>query len=263
MPEHTSSTPAADSSISSAAAPSTAAPEPLPLPGDPVHGEVQSESRSLKAKLVNGASFGLSAVLSPYLVLPIGTAVIIGSLAATRREWFLYAAISVFFSTVVPALFVVAQVKRGKITDVHIMDRSQRGAPFWVAIGSSALGALVLRAMHAPLNIWSISAVLALNGMILTWITSFWKISMHVAVLTATVTAALMVMPEVQAPPLLVLVPALMWARVTRGRHTLWQGLAGASLSAFITGLCFFSLRYFSPRPASAPPAPHLKGKRP
>lgn len=195
--------------------------------------------------MVRGASFGLSAVLSPYIVLPVGTAAIIGSLAAaaSRRDWFLYAAISVFFSTVVPALFVIAQVKRGKITDVHIMDRSQRGAPFWVAIVSSAVGAIVLWRIGAQMEVWSISAVLALNGMILTWITSFWKISMHVAVLSATVTAALMMIPQVQAAPLLILVPALIWARVTRGRHTLWQGLAGASLSAFITGLCFFSLR--------------------
>lgn len=195
------------------------------------------------ARVVAGAAFGLSAVLSPYIVLPVGTAAIIGSIAASRRDWFVYAALSVLFSTILPALFVVAQVKRGKITDVHIMDRSQRGAPFWVAIASSAIGALVLRGIGAQMEIWSISAVLALNGMILTWITSFWKISMHVAVLTATVTAALMMIPDVQAAPLLVLVPALMWARVTRGRHTLWQGVAGASLSALITGLCFLTLR--------------------
>lgn len=201
------------------------------------------------ARIKSGASFGLSAVLSPYIVLPIGTAAIIGSLAANRRAWFTYAAISVFFSTILPALFVIVQVKRGKITDVHIMDRSQRGAPFWVAIASSAVGAVVLKLMGATMEIWSISAVLALNGMILTWITSFWKISMHVAVLTATVTAALMMIPEVQAPPLLILIPALMWARVTRGRHTIWQGVAGASLSAFITALCFFGLRFYYHEP--------------
>ena len=224
----------------------------LPLAPDPLapdshaagaHATADGAPIGVGTRIKNGASFGLSAVLSPYIVLPIGTAAIIGSLAANRRDWFTYAAISVFFSTILPALFVIMQVKRGKITDVHIMDRSQRGGPFWVAIGSSAVGAIVLKLIGATMEIWSISAVLALNGMILTWITSFWKISMHVAVLTATVTAALMMIPEVQAPPLLILIPALMWARVTRGRHTIWQGLAGASLSAFITGLCFFGLR--------------------
>ncbi len=245
MSQHTHPTPPPEPSSTSASTP-----PPLDLPGSAGSGSGDSDARSVRAKIISGASFGLSAVLSPYIVLPIGTATIIGSLAASRRDWLVYAAISVLFSTVLPALFVVAQVKRGKITDVHIMDRSQRGAPFWVAIASSAIGALVLRAMGAPMNIWSISAVLALNGLILTWITSFWKISMHVAVLTATVTAALMMIPEVQAPPLLGLVPALMWARVTRGRHTLWQGVAGASLSAFITGLCFLSLRFIYDKPA-------------
>lgn len=240
---------------------------PPPEPHSAVHANGAANSAatddapiSVPARIKRGASFGLSAVLSPYIVLPVGTAAIIGSLAANRRDWLTYAAISVFFSTILPALFVIMQVKRGKITDVHIMDRSQRGAPFWVAIASSAVGAVVLKLMGATMEIWSISAVLALNGMILTWITSFWKISMHVAVLTATVTAALMMIPEVQAPPLLLLIPALMWARVTRGRHTIWQGVAGASLSAFITALCFFGLRFIYD-PATRKTVLHFLGR--
>jgi hypothetical protein len=179
-------------------------------------------------------AFALSAVLSPYLVLPVGTTAIIASVAQPTRAFITYTAISVFFSTALPALFVLFQIWRGKITDVHVMEREQRGGPFLVAIFSSAIGAWVLHAIGAPMSVWGICAVLTLNGVILTWITSFWKISMHVAVLSATVLAAIRMIPNTSAWPLL-LIPALMWARITRGRHTIWQGLAGALLAMLVT----------------------------
>jgi membrane-associated phospholipid phosphatase len=195
-------------------------------------------------------AFALSAVLSPYLVLPLGTVGIIGSVAQPTRTFLLFTSISVFFSTVLPALFVVFQIWRGKITDVHVMEREQRGGPFLVAIFSSAVGAWVLHAIGAPMTVWGISAVLTLNGVILTWITSFWKISMHVAVLSATVMAAIAMIPQTTAWPLLILIPSLMWARIVRGRHTLWQGIAGALLAMFIT-YGSLTLLYFVYDPAT------------
>ena len=196
------------------------------------------------SRIKNSLAFGLSAVLSPYLVLPIGTTGIIGSITLNRRTFLFYTAISIFFSTILPALYVVNEVRRGKITDVHIMDRTQRGGPFLIAIISSALGAWCLYAVGAPWNVWGISAALALNGIILTWITTFWKISMHVAVLSATVCAAILMLHDVTSWPLLLTIPALIWGRVTRGRHTLSQGLAGAFLAALITGGSLFGLNY-------------------
>ena len=196
------------------------------------------------SRIKNSLAFGLSAVLSPYLVLPIGTTGIIGSITLNRRTFLFYTAISIFFSTILPALYVVNEVRRGKITDVHIMDRTQRGGPFLIAIISSALGAWCLYAVGAPSNVWGISAALALNGIILTWITTFWKISMHVAVLSATVCAAIIMLRDVTSWPLLLTIPALIWGRVSRGRHTLAQGLAGAFLAALITGGALLGLRY-------------------
>ena len=189
-------------------------------------------------------ALALSAILSPYLVLPFGTVAIIGSVAAKHREFLLYTAVSVGFSTVLPALYVVVQTLRGKITDIHIMDRTQRGGPFLVAIASSALGALVLHAIGAPMEVWGISAVLTINGIILTGITTVWKISMHVAVLSATVLANVVMIQGVDARPLLILIPSLIWARVTRQRHTIWQGLAGAGTAMLITGIALSAL-YF------------------
>jgi hypothetical protein len=82
-----------------------------------------------------------------------------------------------------------------------------------------------------------------LNGIILSWITTFWKISMHVAVLSAAVLSLLILVPGLNPWSLVWMVPALMWARATRGRHSLWQGLAGCGVSCAITGGAFASIR--------------------
>ena len=185
--------------------------------------------------LIQSLSFALSAALSPYLVTPIGTVAIVAAVSVSSKEWLTWTALSVFFSTIVPALYVVLQVWRGRITDVHVMEREQRGGPFLVAILSSAVGALVLRKLGADVRVWGIGVVLAANGLTLFWISSHWKISMHVAVLSATILAAVIMIEGVSLWGLAWMVPALIWARVTRGRHTVWQGIGGCAVSSLLT----------------------------
>ncbi len=190
--------------------------------------------------LRNSLAFAFSAILSPYLVIPVGTFVIVASQQDKKRQFLLWTALSILFSTVIPALYVVIQIVRGKITDVHVMEREQRGGPFLVAVVSSAVGAWILYHIGAPPQVWGIGVVLLFNGIVLSWITSFWKISMHVAVLSATVLAAIIMIQGVPWWSLVWMIPALMWARATRGRHSLWQGIAGCGVSCAITGAVFY-----------------------
>lgn len=218
--------PADDTAPADASVPSS-----VPVPMSPV------------VRAYQGAAFGLSALLSPYLVIPGGTLGIVASQSASKRQLVLWSSLSVFFSTVIPALFVLIQVLRGKITDVHVMEREQRGGPFIVAIVSSAMGAGVLFYMNAPTQVWSIGLILAVNGIFMLWITTFWKISMHVSVLSATVFAAIVTIPGVTHWQLLLMIPALIWARITRGRHSLWQGIGGAGIACIITASVFYSIK--------------------
>lgn len=186
--------------------------------------------------LYQSVAFALSALLSPYLIIPAGTMGIVVSQPASKRQLILWTSLSVFFSTAMPALYVVIQMLRGKITDVHVMEREQRGGPFVVGIISSFVGAVALWWAGAPPGVWSIMIVLAVNGVILLGITSVWKISMHVAVLSATVLAALLMIPDVGWWRLVWLIPALIWARVTRKRHTVTQGISACLVACLVTG---------------------------
>lgn len=184
---------------------------------------------------IQSAAFALSALLSPYLVIPVGTTAVVASVAVSSTEWAIWTLLSILFSSVVPALYVLIQVWRGKITDIHVMEREQRGGPFLVAILSSALGALLLRKLGADVRVWGIGVVLAANGLLLFWISTHWKISMHVAVLSATILAASIMIEGVSLWGLGWMIPALIWARVTRKRHTIWQGIGGCAVASLLT----------------------------
>lgn len=228
------------SAIDGPGAPISEAPETLP-PGIP-------ESVPLPMhpllRVYHGAAFALSAVLSPYLVIPIGTVGIVASQESARRTFWLWTAISIFFSTVVPAFYVIWQVLLGKISDIHVMEREQRGGPFLVAIFSSAVGAWVMKYYGAAQPIWALGVVLSVNGVIMLWITSFWKISIHVAVLSATVLACVILIKGIPQWELLLLIPALIWARVTRGRHSIWQGISGCGVACVVTLTVLYGLRF-------------------
>lgn len=188
------------------------------------------------AEIKQSAAFALSALLSPYLVIPVGTFVIVLTQPASWSQLLRWTFVSIFFSTVVPAIYVSVQVLRGAITDVHVMERDQRDGPFIVAIASSFVGAAVLWQMRAPPTVWGLGVMLAANGVVLFLISNHWKISMHVAVLAATVFAGMLFIDGISPWNLLWLIPALIWARVTRKRHTVWQGLAACVVAWVMTG---------------------------
>ncbi|RYG75245.1 hypothetical protein EON80_01290 [bacterium] len=191
--------------------------------------------------LLDRVAFVLSATLSPYIVIPVGTVGILYARSPQAQFW-QWVAISIFFSTVAPALYVVAGVLRGRITDVHVMERNQRTGPFVVAILGGFLAAYILKKMGAPVSVWGLSILLSVNGLIISAITAFTKISVHVAVLAATVLGAICFHTDINPWWLLWLIPLLIWARQKRGRHSVWQGISGAVVASFVTAATLISL---------------------
>lgn len=204
------------------------------------HSSAKTQRRSLQ----DGLAFFFSAVLSPYVVIPVGTLGIIYA-RSSRSQFLLWAAISIFFSTALPVLYVLVGMLRGTITDVHVMEREQRGGPFAVAIVGGFIGAWVLHALHAPTSVWGLSLILSFNGLVIWAITAFTKISVHVSVLSATVLGAVILHPELNPWALrllLLLIPCLIWARQARGRHSLWQGVGGCLVASLVTGATIWAL---------------------
>jgi hypothetical protein len=201
----------------------------------------KAETASFPARLIDSIAFALSAVLSPYIVIPVGTIGMVWARSSGPQFW-QWVAVSLLFSTILPALYVIWGIKKGVITDVHVMEREQRNGPFAVAIVGGLIAVLVLHAMGAPRSVWGLSLVLSVNGGIIYLITLYTKISVHVSVLSATVLGAVMLNPNLSPFLLLWLIPPLIWARKKRGRHSVWQGIAGCVVASIVTTLTLISI---------------------
>lgn len=196
-----------------------------------------------KRTFADWLAFALSAVLSPYIVIPVGTVgIVYARTPHSSNQFLLWAALSLLFSTAFPLFYILFGMWRGTISDVHVMERGQRGAPFVIAIVGGFLGAFLLHLLQAPVSVWGLSLIQAVNGLAILGITHFTKISVHVSVLSATVLGATVLHPNVPPFAFFWLIPLLIWARAKRGRHSIWQGVAGFVVSSGITSLVIAGL---------------------
>lgn len=180
-------------------------------------------------------AFLISALASPFLILPAFTLALTARLSGGR--WgllLLWTAVAAFFTTVIPFLYIAIGVRAGWITDLHVMRRDQRSRPFVAALVSSAVGTAVLHWIGAPLPLVVLGVGIVANGIVFALITLRWKISMHPSVFTACVLCCTFMINTGWAW-LLFFVPAIIWARIQRTRHSAAQGIAAVLVSALVT----------------------------
>lgn len=128
-----------------------------------------------------------------------------------------------------PTVYILNQVRLGKITDIHIIQREQRAIVFLVVICSLIIGTAVLWKLGAPHLFLVLSMITFLNALVAGMITLFWKISMHSWVLAGALSIMWLV-TRLNIWFLIagLLVPLMIWSRVSRQRHTLAQAVMGA-----------------------------------
>jgi len=183
------------------------------------------------AKLISGIS-------SPFVV---GTAAIVLLIVCrpetSARAWY-WLIWYVGLTTVLPLAYVLFQVARGKITDVHVNLREQRILPFVVAICSVTLLLAVLLYLQAPRILVVMTINTLIDGVILLTCSRYFKISIHAAALASTITALDMLVSPIYFLGYLTL-PIVMWARLKRGRHTVNQFLLGTGIAALVTAVVY------------------------
>ena len=75
-------------------------------------------------------------------------------------------------------------------------------------------------------------------GCLVSGITRFFKISLHMLGVTTLVTTTLLLAGPAWWP-ISLLIPVIAWARLTLNRHTIWQVLAGLTLGFSVPALVF------------------------
>lgn len=181
-------------------------------------------------------AFLVSAVASPFLVLPGYITALIVRQPFTLGQALLWALVAIGGIVGVPLVYILIGLRRGIFTDLHLREREQRRGPFMAALVGAGFAAVVLRYIDAPLAVQLGAAAVLLNGALFAAISQHWKISLHPSTLAACV-----VIGGMTSGPRwywgLAPVPLVMWARVHRGRHNWAQGFAAVTLAVSLTAL--------------------------
>lgn len=141
-----------------------------------------------------------------------------------------------------PVLVVAALVRAGRVVDFDLSDRRQRHVPFAVAALAAAATTAALARAGAPAALVAFGGAWSVLVAALAAVTWRWKISLHAAAAGAAAAMAALAGADAGAPaaaagPLgaagwWMLVGVVGWSRVTLGRHTPRQVLAGAAVGA-------------------------------
>jgi hypothetical protein len=142
--------------------------------------------------------------------------------------WGLLAAL---FTAVLPTLFISRGVRHDRWSDRNVGARRPRLLVLAFITASVAAGLILLLVLGAPPLLTGYLAFILASVAVLAVITTVWKISIHCAVASGSVT----ILALTYGPPVLcgyLLVGLLGWARVTVKDHSVAQVVAGSVLGA-------------------------------
>ena len=194
-----------------------------------------------KEVLSDRLAFVVSALFSPFITSTVFGLLSIAVISHNDPERFLKIALFIALIVGVPFISILLGRRQGKITDWHIMEREQRMGPFIAATFGAFVLFLAFRFLHVSRSLQAMSLALLVSGLVFSFITNYWKISIHAAAYAGGV----LILSLVSSRPGLLLLelglPLIIWARLKRKRHSIWQGL-GAVL---VVCLCIWAVFRF------------------
>jgi membrane-associated phospholipid phosphatase len=171
----------------------------------------------------------VSNVLNPFVIFTALFALVAFSEAGAYRGA-LYLAVELTAAAVV-AGYVLLMRRRSRVGDFWISARAERLTPaaFLLASFVALLAALVL--LDAPQDLTLLALSMGLASAVVAGITLLWKASAHCTVAGHAAAAGFLLLGTPGFVFLLVL-PLVLWSRVSLKAHTLSQTLAGAAVGA-------------------------------
>jgi membrane-associated phospholipid phosphatase len=183
----------------------------------------------------------LSTILSPFVIaVPF---VFLVAYSTNEPNALLFAALTLFFLSIGPLIYILIGTRLGKFTDFDVSVRSQRTGPLLFSSISSLLGYLVLATIHGPKNLESVLLIAVISSTLLLLISFWWKMSMHATSLASAVTMLSMLYGYLMLSAFL-LVILVSWSRVVLRRHNIAQVTIGSFMGIALTWL-FLTLRGF------------------
>ncbi len=193
----------------------------------------------LRAGRQTRAATTLAHVFDPIVVVVavlVFVSVLTSSSAAAGLGW---AALALLFCAVLPEVALRIWMRRHGIRDRHLVVREHRHVPLVVSGVSVAVGVAVLALAGAPPAVLALVVTILAGVVVMTLATRIAKASFHVGVVASM---AVVLVCVVGWRSLLLSIPVLLavgWARVSAGRHSLPQVVAGLLLGAGSAAVVF------------------------
>ena len=154
-----------------------------------------------------------------------------------------WALIYIMLVCVLPAVYIVYGVHKGRITDRHIRIRRQRMLPLAVTLLCTALAFLGTSWLGAPPLLPRLALFTLIEVILIMVITFAWQISIHAASISGAVVVLAMMFGPLPALVIFPFVPLVGTARVKLRRHTVRQVLAGVLVGALCAWLMFLAVQ--------------------
>ena len=185
------------------------------------------------------AAIVLGRVLNPPWV--VAFLLIVVTLTSTRdprtASWVL--AVSLGGVVAIPRALLWLAMRQGRASDRHVVRRRERPALYAGTLVSVTAALISLYAGGAPSPVLATLAGMCVGLLLVAIANAITKVSFHVAVATG---AAVILLATSLALGVIMtaLLPAVMWARVSEGRHSRLQVGLGAVLGALGAGMYLF-----------------------
>ena len=202
--------------------------------GPPVDVLDADEAR-LAAARPHRAAVILGRVLNPPWVVAFLLIVVTVTSTQDPRTAAWVLAVSLGGVVAVPYLLLWLAMRQGRASDRHVVRRRERQALYIGTLVSVASALIGLYAGRAPRPVLATLAGMCVGLLLVAAANTITKVSFHVAV-AAGAAIILLVTAPVFGAVLTASLPAAMWARVSEGRHSRLQVVAGAVLGALGAG---------------------------
>jgi len=180
-----------------------------------------------------------SNILNPFLLSFIVIILLAVESTDGASEALKWALISIALSVLPVFVAVICLVRQNKLEGVFANPRHQRNGIYILASALGAIGCGVMWYFNAPKLLSVTFSAGLVTIVIFMVINRFWKISLHTAFISASVTIVAIIYGAAGALTILLLLPVA-WSRIRLNQHSPAQVITGALLSAAILLIVFW-----------------------
>ena len=180
-----------------------------------------------------------SNILNPFLVSLVLILLLSFKSTSSALDAVKWSLISVAASILPVFGVIVYLVRSHKLESIFINVRKQRTKLYLLAAVCAGVGCVILYYLEAPKELVATFVVGLSAIMVFMCVNFLWKISLHTALITASVIILIILYGSIAAVTV-ALVPLIGWSRIELKHHSLAQVSAGVLLAAVIVVVTFY-----------------------